>query len=291
VRSSARTAPQRLHAAAARDSLHAFVRDVARTRAVFENYLAVGAIAGVVLPGRLPPRRGWPRLMERRLEFRTRLGPVLETELGNAWPIVKIFRDWHFDVPLDWRAVRTVVEVGGHVGAFAVWAAARAPDARIVTFEPEPRNFSDLELNVRRNGFDGRIERVRAAVASEDGRRVLEAPIQRNRASVVSAPVGETRVHEVDCIGLARYMEREVPGRIDVLKLDCEGAEWEILPSLGRETFGRIRHVLVGCHAREDAEVGEMEALLAREGFRARVVEAGSDPEYPLLVTLWAQRA
>lgn len=267
-----------------------FIRDVARTRTVFENYLSVGGIAGVVLPGRIPPRRGLPRLMERRIEFRTRLGPVLETEIGNAWPIVKIFRDWQFSVPLDWSAVARVVEVGGHVGSFAVWAAACAPRANVVTFEPEPRNFRDLERNVRRNDLGERVVRVNAAVAAEDGRRALKVPIQRNRASVAPRTGEKAAAHEVECIGLERYLKREVTGTIDVLKLDCEGAEWEILPSLSRETFGRTRHVLVGCHARDTAQVGEMRALLARQGFRSRVVERGSDPEYPLLVTLWAQR-
>jgi FkbM family methyltransferase len=229
--------------------------------------------------------------MERRLELRTRLGPVLETEIGNAWPIVKIFRDWQFNVPLDWAAVSQVVEVGGHVGAFAAWVAASAPRARIVTFEPEPRNFRDLERNVRRNGLGDRVVRINVAVAARDGRRVLDVPIQRNRASFAPAVSGEARRHEVECVALERYLDREVPGAIDVLKLDCEGAEWEILPSLGPETFGRIRHVLVGCHAREQADVAGMQALLAQEGFHSRVVESGSDPEYPLLVTLWAQRA
>ena len=224
--------------------------------------------------------------------FRTRLGPVLESELGNTWPVVKIFRDWEFAVRLDWPRVRRVVEIGGHVGAFALWAAAHAPRARIVTFEPEPRNFRDLERNVERNGLADRITVINAAVGAADGKRTLTVPIQRNRASV-TMPVhaAATTATEVECIGLERYLERACPGQIDVLKLDCEGAEWAIVPSLADTTLSRIEHVFVGCHAQDEREVDAMRELLAGHGFRSRVLSTGSDPDYRLLVTLWGERA
>jgi FkbM family methyltransferase len=226
--------------------------------------------------------------MERRMTFRTRLGPALESELGNTWPIVKIFRDWEFTVPLDWSSVHRVVEVGGHVGAFALWAAAHAPRARVVTFEPEPRNFRDLRRNIQRNGLADRVVSVNAAVAAEDGRRTLDVPIQRNRATFTSASAGGTI--EVDCVGLERYLDEEHPDPIDVLKLDCEGAEWEILPSLSGETYDRVHHIIVGCHAHRESEVEEMKGLLASRGFTSRLVTTGADPDYALLVTLWGER-
>lgn len=271
-------------------SLTAFADDAFRTRAAFKNWLAVGAVAGVVLPSRIPPRHGSPRLMERRMAFRTRLGPVLETEIGNAWPIVKIFRNWHFDLPIDWSTIRGVVEIGGHVGAFAIWAALRAPHAQIVTFEPEPRNFRDLEHNVDRSGLADRIVAINAAVAAENGRRALDVPTQRNRASIVAQPTARADATEVECVGLEGYFQRKSGSQADVLKLDCEGAEWEILPSLRHETLSRFRHILVGCHAREQLELDEMQELLAREGFSLRVVETGSDPEYRFLAPFWAER-
>ena len=272
-----------------RGDWRAFLRDAERTRSVFENYLAVGAIAGLVLPSRIPPRDGLPRFMERRITLRTRLGPVLTTEIGNAWPIVKIFRDWEFDVALDWGAVHQAVEVGGHVGSFPLWVAAHAPDARVLSFEPEPRNFHDLRLNVEQSGLADRITTVNAAVAANDGRRALDVPVQRNRAGFATASNGAPTI-EVDCVGLERYLDAECPGPIDVLKLDCEGAEWEILPSLSRETYDRVHQIFVGCHAHEEQEIGQVVEFLSERGFESRAVSTGSDPEYPLLVTLWGER-
>jgi len=264
-----------------------FLEDAIRTRDAFRNYITVGAVAGVVLPSRIPPRGGWPRFMERRLRLRTRLGPVLETEIGNAWPIVKIYRDWERSLRIDWSSVQRVVEVGGHVGAFAPWAAAHAPGARVVTFEPEPRNFRDLQQNVQRSNLGARVVTVNAAVAAEDGYGELDVPLQRNKASVAVAEDASTAA--VRCIGLERYLARE-PGQIDILKLDCEGAEWDIVPSLTLETLSRIRHLVVGCHAQDDCEVATMERLLASSGFRTRRLSTGSDDQFALLVTLWGER-
>ena len=220
--------------------------------------------------------------------FRTRLGPSLESEVGNAWPIVKIFRDWESAIRLDWSSVRRIVEVGGHVGAFALWAAAHARSAQIVTFEPEPRNFRDLTSNVARNRLRDRVVPINAAVAAEDGRRTLAVPVQRNKAAFATGSNGGSV--DVECVRLERYLNDEVPGAIDILKLDCEGTEWEILPSLSRETYGRVQHVIVGCHAHEERQIDEMREFLATRGFTSSIFETGSDRDFPLLVTMWGER-
>jgi FkbM family methyltransferase len=276
-----RPAAQRLRRSAA------FGRDVLATRRAFENYLGVGVIAGVVLPSRIPPRRGWPRLMERRMQFRTRAGPTLETEVGNAWPIVEIFRDGHYDIPIDWSDVDRVLDVGGHVGAFATWLAVRAPNARVDVFEPEPRNFADLVANIARNQLGDRLIAVNAAVGARDERRVLTAPIRRDMSSF--AP-GAGRKIEVECVSLDRHIREGVAAPVDVVKLDCEGAEWEILPSLTDESLRLVRHFLIEFHAREPAEIDAAAHALRTRGLVTTTLASGPGPTEPsLFSTLWAR--
>jgi len=267
----------------------AFARDVRATRCAFENWLAVGAVAGMVLPGRIPPRGGLPRLMERRMSFRTRPGPTLTTELGTAWPIVEIFRDGHYDVPIVWGDVRRVVDVGGHVGAFAIWVATRASNARIETFEPEPRNFADLVANVERNGLGDRIVAHNVAVGARDERSVLNVPLRRDMSSL--AP-GAGRQVEVQCVALDRHLRDCVDGAVDVVKLDCEGAEWEILPSLSDESLRRVRNLLVEFHARRPEEIEAAERDLRAHGFTTTALASGPGPTTSsFFSTVWASRA
>jgi FkbM family methyltransferase len=222
------------------------------------------------------------------MSFRTRAGPVLETELGNAWPIVEIFRDGHYDIPIEWSDVEQVIDVGGHVGAFATWVAARAPNARVESFEPEPRNFSDLVANVARSGLRDRIVAVNAAIGPRDGPGVLTVPLRRDMSSL--APGSGRRV-DVECVSLERHIRERDDGPIDVVKLDCEGAEWQVLPSLTEASFRRVRHFLVEFHARHPSEPTAAARDFQARGFSTTVLASGPGPARPsFFSTLWAAK-
>src|SRR5438309_6727367 len=63
-----------------------------------------------------------------------------------------------------------VVDVGAHIGRYALRAAARA--SRVIAVEPDPSNFSLLERNVRLNGFSN-VVLVPHALSSRAGTRAL----------------------------------------------------------------------------------------------------------------------
>jgi FkbM family methyltransferase len=264
------------------------LRDIAATRRTFKNWIKVGIVAGVGAPSRIPPKGGWSYFAKRRLRFETRLGPSLETQVGNASPIVEIFRDCAYDVPMDWRGIRHVVDVGGHVGAFTAWVAARAREAQIVTFEPEQGNFDDLRMNIQRNGLSNRVTLVNAAVGAVDGKRDLHVFPQRDASSFAEGGLGQ--VVEVDCIDLGRYLLEHFSEPIDVLKLDCEGAEWEIFRSLNAERLRQVRHVLVECHVQEEREINVMMQLLLDRAFAPHVISSRLvKGTHPLVALIWAE--
>jgi FkbM family methyltransferase len=222
------------------------------------------------------------------MAFRTRAGPTLTTEIGTAWPIVEIFRDGHYDIPIAWRDARRVVDVGGHVGAFAIWVATRAPSAQIETFEPEPRNFADLVANVERNGLGERVVAHNAAVGARDQRSVLHVPLRRDMSSLFA---GRGRQVEVECVSLDRHLRERVDTPVDVVKLDCEGAEWEILPSLSEESLHRIRHLVIEFHAHGPAQIETATRDLRARGFATTSLASGPGPTpRSFFSTVWASR-
>ena len=66
-----------------------------------------------------------------------------------------------------------LLDVGANIGLFTLWAAARAPEARIVACEPAPASFSLLCRNVRERGLDGRVCTMPLAIGSSASRRTL----------------------------------------------------------------------------------------------------------------------
>ena len=127
-------------------------------------------------------------------------------------------------------AGRTVVDIGGNVGAFAILAA-RAGAARVHAYEPDPRNRAVLERNVAANRV-GNVVRVHAqAVADGPGRAAIAG--EGGGSHVIPTELGGA--DEVDVIGIDDVLETAaVDGPIALLKLDAEGAEYPILLNVTR---------------------------------------------------------
>src|SRR2546426_8209273 len=73
-----------------------------------------------------------------------------------------------------------VVDVGAHIGRYALRAATKA--SKVIAVEPDPSNFSLLERNVRLNGFSN-VVLVPTAFSSRAGTRALWLAAKENRGT------------------------------------------------------------------------------------------------------------
>lgn len=140
------------------------------------------------------------------------------------------------------RPVGTVLDVGAHLGSFTVAVKALWPEARVVAAEPDPDSAALFRANTA--GLGG-VELVEAAVLGRPGvrrahlRQTGRVNADRNAAASRVAEVVRTldprakpptlRVRAVDA---AELVARFPGGLVDLLKLDCEGAEAEVLERL-----------------------------------------------------------
>lgn len=175
----------------------------------------------------------------------------------------------------------TVIDIGANLGMFALYAA-RQGARRVIAFEPNASAFAIMERNLA--GLRGRCETRarRLAVSGRHGDTVrfpIEASVYNRIAEAGEAGSFET----VGTTSLARIVQTEAPEGVDLLKLDCEGAEYDILyaPDAPLERIREIRMEYHGGRGRELA------AFLAQRGFRIdRFEEDG-----PWTGMLWACRA
>lgn len=136
----------------------------------------------------------------------------------------------------------TVVDVGAHVGEYAVCARrAFGPQATLHCFEPHPETFAALE---RRFGANARTHCHRLALGEGHGTASLysepaSAVFSSLHPEAFGAPGHEvSRVDEVELETLDRVAERLGLGRIDLLKVDVEGHELSVLKG-ARELLDR----------------------------------------------------
>ncbi|MGW5638164.1 FkbM family methyltransferase [Streptomyces sp. NPDC003832] len=142
------------------------------------------------------------------------------------------------------RTGMTVIDVGANVGYFTVPAARTVgPRGRVVAVEPVPSNLPLLTDNLRLNGITN-TEVVEAAVVSRPG------PVTMHRSSFTNArgsllrnacATGDPVLVE----GTTLDALAETLDRVDLVKIDAEGADLDVL--LGAEELLRTRrpHLVV----------------------------------------------
>ena len=92
-----------------------------------------------------------------------------------------------------------------------------------------------------------------------------------------------------DILTLSDIIEEHAIERIDLLKIDCEGAELAALQGLRAEHWPRIRRVVVEVHDR-DGRLAQVQSLLRRHGFGHLVTEKEEGFEKTRLINVYATR-
>ena len=112
--------------------------------------------------------------------------------------------------------VRTILDIGANIGFFSLAARAHFPGAAIDAYEPNPRVLPYL----RRNASVCAVRVCAEAVADRAGTVSIIESGDSNQARTQEGG-------EVPLIALSTAVER-LGGVVDLAKIDCEGAEWDM---------------------------------------------------------------
>ncbi|MCK9628453.1 MAG: FkbM family methyltransferase [Bacteroidales bacterium] len=150
----------------------------------------------------------------------------------------EIERDYSLDfdlVPGD-----TVVDVGAHVGIVSIYLAKKYPGVKVLALEPVPENYARLCRNVEANGVSDSITTIPMAVTG-DGRDVtLSGDLSQNSGGVSIFGSG-CNAYSVKSTSLCGLFKAQGIDRVALLKIDCEGSEYEILTPDVLAKVDRIR--------------------------------------------------
>lgn len=141
---------------------------------------------------------------------------------------------------------RTIVDIGANVGSFALYAAQDSPAARIFCYEPEDRNYQLLRHNLRINGLDGRVAAFPYAVGSSAGPRTLAVGLSQLHA-FADLREGPGR-QVVPCTTLRDIRAEHRLDTLDLLKMNCEGAEYEILGACSSGDYDGLLNIRLEYH-------------------------------------------
>lgn len=162
----------------------------------------------------------------------------------------------------------SVVDIGAHIGIFSLYAATSAEGVRVLSFEPHPKNYVRLRGNVALNKC-AEVITHNQAVAGTSGRRLLFSHRFNTGGHSIEPWQFERKAKMlyVDCVTLEEALSENHIARCDLLKMDCEGAEYEILEHTKKDVLTRVSRITMEYHNSGPNRVEKMASLLRESGY------------------------
>jgi len=160
-----------------------------------------------------------------------------------------------------------IIDIGAHIGLFSLYASQFCKNGKIYCFEPVKENFDLFLSNIKLNKIEN-IFPFNIAVSNKSS--IAKIYLNKDEA-------GHSMFHptlssiEVKSTTLQKIFEDNNLEKCDFLKLDCEGAEYNIMDSLSKEFFQKIRKMVIEYHF-ANTEPGLLKNLIEKlENFSFRI--------------------
>lgn len=156
------------------------------------------------------------------------------------------------------KEMKTIIDIGAHLGGTSMYAARLG--VKSFALEPDPTNFKLLKKNVDENRLNDKIVCIEKAVGTGDSNKKFYLHKTNSGASGFFPNNDGSGVHDsviVDVIDLEDLFKEYNIEHCDLLKLDCEGAEYQILYNLDVKYFDIIDSIVMEIH-REKGEKKEI---------------------------------
>ena len=170
----------------------------------------------------------------------------------EAWSVKETLIDRFYTklgtkIESDW----VVVDIGAAIGEFTIEAALQLTDGMVHAFEPNPGSINILRQNMRANNLK-HVETYNLGVWSESGEIPLHflnnEPLQAVSGTGQADNIEAVKETSIPVITLEQVVEEKVGKKIDLMKLDCEGAEYEILLNQDPKFFKKINRIIMEYH-------------------------------------------
>ena len=174
----------------------------------------------------------------------------------------------------------TIIDIGAHYGYFSLFAAVNTDDAaRIFSFEPDSVNFQKLKQNV----LDCKTNKIYAqqcAVSARTGSIDLFKGSDINHSIIQEHSLLENSSEKetVQSISLDDLIVKNTISHVDFLKMDCEGAEYEILFNTSGETLTKIKTISIEFHDLKSSSQNANTLIAHMRNFGFQVVKFMYEP-------------
>jgi len=200
-----------------------------------------------------------------------------------TWAIVEeIYYFQTYDRLFEPKRNFTVIDVGAHIGIYTLRAAKKVGEkGRVIAVEPEDENYRVLMKNIKINRYKNVVP-VKLALSDFEGtarfyvKSMTLSHSLRENVEIHNgcAPAREVvGITEVTVTSLTKLMDKLGVPKIDLLKIDAEGVEFEVLKGsnelLAQHRISKV--VVAAYHTSDESRV--IKEYLEKFGYEVNIIE------------------
>lgn len=181
-----------------------------------------------------------------------------------------------------------ILDIGAHIGVFSIYARLFNPQVKIIALEPEPDNSALLKENLKLNHCKNVTVKQLAIVPNEQPTTTLYLHKNSHNHStlspehhIISSP---NHYITVPATTMEKLIKQNKLEKIGLLKMDIEGAEFEIFQSFNFSIFQSIRNIAIEYHEFHNNKRTDLENIIRSYGFSAEHFPNHFDKKFGLLV-------
>jgi len=217
------------------------------------------------IPIRIHTFKNWPIWLQERFnifckrkknnefiaQLRNGVKFYFKSRQGEFEPIYEIWRQNIYTKHYQIKDRDIIIDIGANIGVFSIFVAKSAMEVKVFSYEPTPEVFKRLLKNIKINNLENFIFPFQLGVAGNNGEKILfihpkgstSNTLYRDYLSVCknnSLPIRTVTLEDIFRNNNLNYC--------DFLKIDAEGAEYEILFHTSPEYLRKIKNIALEYH-------------------------------------------
>ncbi|WDK15625.1 FkbM family methyltransferase [Colletotrichum graminicola] len=204
-----------------------------------------------------------------------------------------------------------IIDAGANIGLFSLYIKQQCPSATILAFEPAPETYKILRQNLKLNNTAG-VKPYACGLSSnataaklvyfphlpgnstlypEDKVEIRRRFTQRYSEEVAAEVFGHSQEVDISLQRLSHFLDGYIGlERIDLIKVDVEGAELDVLLGVDDKYWDMVRNVVLETWADSGVKPA-IEELLKGKGFDVVIEKTRSLPENTFIIRAYRDKA
>ena len=174
-----------------------------------------------------------------RIKIKLRVNSTDLMAFTNVW-LLREYDKPGFEIKND----DIIIDVGAHIGLFTLFASQFCKNGMIYCFEPIQENYSLLLSNLQLNNIMKVIPHNVAVSQNTDNVIIYLNKDESGHSMHIPGP----KSVQVKSVSLKSIIDSNSLERCDLLKIDCEGEEYNIIDFLPSAYFDKIKKMCIEYH-------------------------------------------